>query len=340
MNLAVLIVEGDEPITGALVRALERRGHRVLTAASAERALALPSPDVFVCESRLSGADGIDLLSAVQARGDGTRVVLLLSDPTVEQCLSALELGASDLLRKPFRLTDLVRAVEGRRNPRSARTGDVHASDPDAEPEGELVLEYPGVPASVERCCRDLAAFALRRGVPPSTRARIAGCAGEIVDNAVRHGRIPPGGSIRVRAGIDPERPNWLRLEIRDEGVGFDATRTRTAATPGPARSGLSRAISLCESFGIRSAPAAGTAVELRFSLSGASLSDRSSDLSEADFLTPDEARELLGTLLEGGEPEVEGIPPAVAVVLGRLLCGPDLQSMPRDRSRRGRRSP
>jgi hypothetical protein len=143
-----------------------------------------------------------------------------------------------------------------------------------------------------------------------------------------------------VRAGIDPERPNWLRLEIRDDGVGFDATLARTASTQGPARSGLSRAISLCESFGIRSAPAAGTAVELRFSLSGASLSDRSSDLSEADFLTPDEARGLLETLLDGGDPEVEGIPPAVAVVLGRLLCGPDSQSMSRGRSKRGRRSP
>ncbi len=335
MTLAVLIVEGDEPITDALVRTLERRGHRVRTAASAERALALPSPDVFVCESRLSGADGIDLLSAVQARGDGSRVVLLLNDPTVEQCLSALQLGASDLLKKPFRLTDLVRAVEGRRNQRSSRP-----SEPDREPDGVLVLEYPGVPASVERCGRDLAAFALRRGVPPSTRARIAGCAGEIVDNAVRHGRIPPGGSIRVRAEIDPERPNWLRLEIRDDGVGFDATLTRAASTRGPARTGLSRAMSLCESFGIRSAPAAGTAVELRFSLSGASLSDRASDLSEADFLAPGEARDLLKTLLDGGDPEVEGIPPAVAVVLGRLLCGPDLQSMTRGGSGHGRRFP
>jgi ActR/RegA family two-component response regulator/anti-sigma regulatory factor (Ser/Thr protein kinase) len=310
MALAVLIVDGDEPITDALAHTLERRGHRVRTAPSAERALALPSPDVFVCGSRLTGADGLDLLSAVHERGDRSRVVLLLAEPTVEQCLKAFRLGATDLLRKPFKLADLVRAVERERTPRSGPTS------------GVLELEYPAVPASVEGCCLDLLSFALRRGVPPSVRARIAGATAEIVDNAIRHGRPPAGASIRVRAEI---AGGSLRLEVRDEGVGFDTKIVREASAPGPARCGLSRAMSLSESFGIRSDPAAGTTIELRFSLSGATLSCRSSDLSEADFLQPAEARGLLETLIDGDDPEVEAIPPAVAIVLGRLLCGPDL---------------
>lgn len=308
MTLAVLIVDGDEPITDALAHTLERRGHRVRTARSTERALALPSPDVFVCGSRLTGADGLDLLSAVHERGDDAGVVLLLAEPTVEQCLTAFRLGATDLLRKPFRLADLVRAVEGERKPRPVRPG------------GVLQLEIPALPSSVEHCCLELLAFALRQGVPPSVRARIAGAAGEIVDNAVRHGRLRPRASIRVRAKVDGKS---LHLEIRDPGVGFDTKLARAASRPGPAKSGLSRAMSLSESFGIRSDPAAGTTIELRFSLSGASLSDRSSDLSEADFLQPAEARGLLETLIDGDDPEVEAIPPAVAVVLGRLLCGP-----------------
>jgi ActR/RegA family two-component response regulator len=308
MALAVLIVDGDEPITDALAHTLERRGHRVRTAPSAERALALPAPDVFVCGSRLAGGDGLDLLSAVHERGDDARVVLLLAEPTVEQCLKAFRLGATDLLRKPFRLADLLRAVEGDPRPRSVRTG------------GVLELELPASPASVERFSLDFAAFALRRGIPPSVRARIAGAVAEIVDNAVRHGRLPAGASIRVRGEVVG---GSFRLEVRDEGVGFDTKIARAASRPGPAKSGLSRAMSLCESFGIRSDPAAGTTIELRFSLSGASLSDRSSDLSEADFLQPAEARGLLETLIDGDDPEVEAIPPAVAVVLGRLLCGP-----------------
>jgi anti-sigma regulatory factor (Ser/Thr protein kinase)/ActR/RegA family two-component response regulator len=321
VSLSVLIVESEESITQALSRTLARRGHCVATVPSAERALALPLPDVFVCESKLPGACGFDLLSAVQERGDGARVVLLLDDPTGEECIRALRLGASELLIRPFRLADLVRAVEGRRPPSATRPAE--PSRAPAEPSRAIDHRYPSAPASVAWCSRTLAAFTLRHGVPPSTRARIAGAAGEIVDNAIRHGRLPIHGSIWVRAEIGARS---LRVRIRDAGVGFDPVLTRAAARPGPALTGLARAMALSESMRVRTTPGAGTEVDLRFSVMGASLSDRSLDLSEADFLSPGEVRGLLETLLEGKTPDVEGISPAVAVVLGRLLAGPEAE--------------
>jgi len=317
MTLAVLIVEGREPITNVLARTLQRRGHRVATATSAERALELPLPDVFVCESSLAGAGGLDLLSALKERGDQARMVLLLGEATVEECLRAIDLGVTKLLAKPFRLAELVRAVEDSRGlpPRSpAVAEDSRGAGPGQE------TSYPGTLASVARAIRDLCAFALRRGVPPSTRARIAGAAAEVLDNAIRHGRRAPGARVLVRAACEGRT---FRLRVRDCGPGFDPERAR-CPEPGPAVTGLARAAALSETFRVRSAPGKGTEVELGFTISESGLCDAKLDLSEADYLPPRTARTLVETLLEGDDPEVEGVSPAIAVVLGRLLAGPE----------------
>ncbi len=317
-TLDVLIVEGEEPVTEALSAKLARRGHRVFAARSAEKALALPAPDVFVCEGHLPGSCGFELLSAVRAREDESRFVLLLGEPTVEECLRAFRLGASDLLSKPFRIEDLVRAVEAgpkRPAPRARPT-----SGPSAfSTKQAFERSYPPIERSVELCARELSAFALVRGVPPSVRARIACAAEEIVQNAVRHARLEAGSTIRVRASV---ARSDFHLEIADEGRGFDLGRARESNSRGPARTGLQRAHALSERFDLRTAPGAGTEVALRFSTSGANLCASGKDLSEIDFLAPGEAEALIGELLEGRTPEIEALSPAVAVVIGRLLAG------------------
>jgi ActR/RegA family two-component response regulator len=320
-SLEVLIVEGEEPITAALASALDRRGHHVATARSAERALELPAPDVLVCEALLSGACGLDLLTAMQERGDRARAVLLLAHPTVEDCLRALQLGATALLTKPFRLADLIRAVEG---------GSRMVAPCAEEERGVFERSYPASPDSVERCARDLAAFALRLGIPPSARARIASAASEIVHNAHRHGRSRPGGRIRVRAQVDDRS---LLLRIRDEGVGFDSSSARATPPPGPALKGLSRAMALSEAMSVETAAGTGTSVELRFCTTTAAFAEGQVDLSEADFLTPELARDVLSALMDGETPDVSGISPALAVVLGRLLAGPEPMSRSLGRS-------
>jgi FixJ family two-component response regulator len=312
-TLDVLIVEGEESVTEALSSTLARRGHRVFAARSTEKALALPAPDVFVCEGHLPGSCGFELLSAVRAREDGARFVLLDGEPTVEECLRALRLGASDLLAKPFRIEDLVRAVE------SGARKSAQRSRPAKE---ALERAYPATERSVELCARELCAFALARGIPPSVRARIAGAAEEIVENAVRHAGLTPGSTIRLRARVEGSA---FHLEISDAGTGFDAKSTRAsivARASGPARTGLQRARALSERLDLRTAPGAGTEVALRFSTSGASLSSSGKDLSEVDFLAPGEAELLIDELLEGRTPEIEALSPAVAVVIGRLLAG------------------
>lgn len=341
-SLEILIVEGEEPITAALAAALGKRGHRVATARDVETALGLPTPDVFVCEARLSGACGFDLLSAITERGERARSVLLLSEPTVEDCLRAVRLGAAALLTKPFRLADLIRAVEAEEvGGRTSRSRPAWPTTPAApmtigEDTG-FDQAYSPVPESTDRCARELASFCVRHGVPSSTRARIAGAACEIVDNALRHGQLGEGTHIRVRGRLEK---SWLHVEIEDVGAGFDP-RSASAALPlGPALTGLARAKALSDGFTIATSPGAGTRVDLRFCVSSAGFSEGEGDLSEADFLTPRLAREVLLALLEGKTPEVTGVSSAIAVVLGRLLAGPDPFDSTPERTRRRARLP
>lgn len=319
--LDVLIVEGEEPVTEALSSTLARRGHRVSTAASAEVALAAPAPDVIVCEGRLPGSCGFELLAAVRQRGDEARFVILLRDPTVEDCLRALRLGAHDLLAKPFRIEDLVRAVEGSAERKLAHGGGTERKLVQGAGVSEVFeRSYPPTRESVELCARELCAFAILRGVPPSVRARIACAAEEIAHNAVRHGRLSRESMFRVRARVDR---TTFHLGIADPGVGFDAGRVLGPGPGGPARSGIQRARSLSEWLDLRSKPGAGTEVDMTFSTSGAALAADGRDLSEVDFLALGEAEALIGELLEGRTPDIEALSPALAVVLGRLLAGP-----------------
>lgn len=327
-SLEILIVEGEEPITAALAAALGKRGHRVLTAPDVETALGLPTPDVFVCEARLSGACGFDLLSAITERGERARSVLLLSEPTVDDCLRAVRLGAAALLTKPFRLAELVHAVEsGAIGARSASA----ASDSTG-----FDSSFPPAPESADRCAREIAAYCVRHGVPASARARIAGAACEIVDNALRHARLGEGACIRVRGRL---QKSWLHLEIEDSGAGFDPGSPGAHLPLGPALSGLARAKALSDGFALGSSPGVGTRVDLRFCVSSIAFSEVG-DLSEADFLPPRLAHEVLLALLEGETPEVTGVSPAIAVVLGRLLAGPDPSDLNPERTARRARLP
>ena len=305
--LEILIVEGEEPITAALAATLGKRGHRVATARDVETALALPTPDVFVCETRGSPASGFDLLSAIAERGERARSVLLLSEPTVEDCLRAVRMGATALLAKPFRLAELVSAVEEADARRPSRR------------DTTFERSHAATPHEVERCVGELLAHCLRNGVPASTRARIAGCASEILDNAARHGR--GGKSIQVRGRFEG---SWLQLEIEDAGPGFDTAAALAAIAPGPALTGLARARALSDGFTLSASPAGGTLAGLRFCVASIAFAEGGVDLSEADYLAPGQARAVLLALLDGETPDVTGVSPAIAVVLGRLLAGPD----------------
>lgn len=305
--LNILIVDGEAPVTAAIAAVLQRRGHVVATANNAEEALAQASPDVLVCDFALADASGLELYAEIKRRGARPRTVFLTGEPSVDDCKRALWMGASEYLTKPFRLEELVRAIEARPAPRA---------------EAAFERSYTSSPACVEQASRDLAAFALRCRICPSGRARIATACSEILDNARRHGYHHAPGQIVVRAAIEAQE---LAVAIVDEGKGFDAANLGPECWKSTLHNGLARALALCESLHVESQPGSGTRVALRFASARTDFDeDGCVDLSELDFLLPNMSRRVLHALCKHDTADLYRLSPSLAVVVGRLLAGPD----------------
>jgi len=320
-SLKILVVEDDAPVAAALAAVLMRRGHEVVVARDAAQALECNAPDVLLTDVNLPGASGFELLSELHRRGIRPRTVFITGDATIDGCKRALLLGAVEFLAKPFRIDDVIRAVEaGSTQPH----GESETRGATAAPrETTLFLRtYPSEPATVARAARDVVAFALVNDVGPACRARIGTAVAEIVDNSRRHGYGGGKGAIRVTARRDRRD---LVVCIEDDGSGFDVPDVEASAFRSTLDNGLARALALAEDLVIDSAPGRGARVTLQFTAWAADLAEgHHVDLSEHDFLTPDIARRVLHTLRRTETADMFQLSPSLAVVVGRLLAGPD----------------
>ncbi|HVY50273.1 MAG TPA: LuxR C-terminal-related transcriptional regulator [Devosia sp.] len=77
-------------------------------------------PDVVIANFDLGADDGLELLRRVKAMRAGTQVFMMENRPMVEAAVSAMKLGASDVVTKPIDTERLVRAV------RDALRHDIH----------------------------------------------------------------------------------------------------------------------------------------------------------------------------------------------------------------------
>jgi DNA-binding response OmpR family regulator len=108
---SILIADDDKPCRDSIQKVLEREGHTVQTAESVDRALETLGSnhfDLVVCDYRMPGKTGIDLLIELR-RKDSTVPVLMISafaDAVVEAAVKRL--GALDMLKKPIRRQELV----------------------------------------------------------------------------------------------------------------------------------------------------------------------------------------------------------------------------------------
>ena len=239
-NLEILLVEDEALIARSLGQALEARGHHVLICSNAEEAALQPEVDVLVTDINLGTKSGLDLLADFRGRGSKTRAVVVTGLPSFEACQRALRLGASEVLAKPFRMEELVSAVEGNVPTSLAPptlTAFSNTSDEDAP----------------QRIGRKVNAFALEYGAPLAARARIATACAEIADNCLQHAYDDCEGSITTQAWFEG---STLLVRISDTGPGFDVLSDGHSEPVSVFDGGLARVSCLVEGLEIQSAPA------------------------------------------------------------------------------------
>lgn len=111
--LNVLLIEDETLFAKSVLRRLEREGHTGSIKASLQegrQALQFSLPDVLLLDVRLPDGNGLELLRELrqQANGKTLPVVMMTAYGELEDAVHAMKLGATDYLKKPVDLDELV----------------------------------------------------------------------------------------------------------------------------------------------------------------------------------------------------------------------------------------
>lgn len=110
----ILVVDDEAKLLEVLTVALEGMGHAVLTAESAEEALAIlemKNVHLVLSDLRLPRLSGRDLLEKVKASKPGLPVVVMTAYASLKDAVEIIKEGAFDYTVKPFDLKDLEATV-------------------------------------------------------------------------------------------------------------------------------------------------------------------------------------------------------------------------------------
>jgi diguanylate cyclase (GGDEF)-like protein len=116
-GVRTLVVDDDASLREVVSEVLIADGHDVTTASSAEQAYDLfrkqPFP-LVISDIRMEGMSGIDLLQLIKEHSPDTQAIIMTSNATADNAISALRAGAYDLLLKPFEDIELISTVANR----------------------------------------------------------------------------------------------------------------------------------------------------------------------------------------------------------------------------------
>jgi len=106
----ILIVDDDDALRESLELLLSAEGYGVLSADCGDSALKLieQSPvDVVLCDIRMPGIDGFDLMPQISRLTPGIPIILMSAHGTEDLAIEAIGRGAYDYLSKPFQAAEI-----------------------------------------------------------------------------------------------------------------------------------------------------------------------------------------------------------------------------------------
>ncbi|MFW8599990.1 response regulator [Desulfobacterota bacterium M19] len=114
-KISILILD-DEPIVSKRLKpSLEKKGYEVETFTTSIDALQRTGErnfDIVITDLKMEGLDGMEFLTKVKERSPQTKVIVITGFATRETARESFAKGASDFLAKPFKLSEITRAIE------------------------------------------------------------------------------------------------------------------------------------------------------------------------------------------------------------------------------------
>lgn len=116
--LNFLLIEDENLFAKSVKRRLEREGHQAKIAdniSSGQKLLQSESPDFLLLDVRLPDGNGLDLLAEIRAEGHPLQslpVIVMTAYGELEDAVAAMKFGASDYLKKPVDLDELMLTID------------------------------------------------------------------------------------------------------------------------------------------------------------------------------------------------------------------------------------
>jgi len=110
----ILVVDDEEVVRALFKETLEEQGHRVITAGTASRGLALVKQrdfDLVFLDLRMPGMDGAELFRQIKTIKPKLPVTIVTGYPDSDMMARALAQGPFGVMNKPFGESDIVTAV-------------------------------------------------------------------------------------------------------------------------------------------------------------------------------------------------------------------------------------
>ena len=141
---SILVVDDEKSQREILEMILSGEGYDVTTAASGEAALKFAKDrrfDLALTDLKMTGMDGIELLSQLLAYDSSIIVILLTAHGSIESAKEALRRGAFDYLEKPYDKSALLETINRALDRLEAIDSEIVSASPKMETVKKMVLK-------------------------------------------------------------------------------------------------------------------------------------------------------------------------------------------------------
>jgi CheY-like chemotaxis protein len=113
----VLVIDDDALVRDTIVRILERKGHTVLVAADGVRGLRMfdrEQPDLVITDIIMPEKEGLETIREIRGKRPDVKIIAISGGARIgnmDFLRMAGELGASEIIPKPFDPVDLINLV-------------------------------------------------------------------------------------------------------------------------------------------------------------------------------------------------------------------------------------
>ncbi len=128
----ILVVDDEEGVRKMIAVLLQKEGYQVSSAGGGEEALevlGVGEVDLVLCDVRMPGVDGLQVLSRIRSSFPEVMVIMMSAFGTVDLAVEAMKKGAYDYISKPFKPDEILLTLKKAQERESLRRENIRLKE-------------------------------------------------------------------------------------------------------------------------------------------------------------------------------------------------------------------